>query len=343
MLDRKLISGLLFGLLLTAVMCFTAPAARAFETGGDLSELTWEQSSQGVTFHNSTGGTIDVVTYAKSQGWTCVRLRILVNGGSGPLAQTLSYDLALAKKIKAAGLHLILDFFYSDYWCDPGEQTTPSNWSSQSYSTLKSTVQSYTASVITSFKNNGTLPDYVQVGNEISNGMLWPVGNLSHQSQFVGLIQAGIAGVKSVSSTPKIILHCNNAASTSLVEWFFNTIASQCTYDIVGLSYYPSAGSNMSDIKSAMTTYKGMFGNRPIMLVEFGYWYSGSVTSGSGYWTTPAGQGIITTDIVSIMRSYSQGAGVMYWGATYVTGSWGAESLFDYTSHNAEPAFYNLH
>jgi len=92
-----------------------------------------------------------------------------------------------------------------------------------------------------------------------------------------------------------------------------------------------------------MNAYKGLFGNRPIMLVEFAYPYSGSKTSGSGYWATPAGQGIITTDINSIMKSYSQGAGVIYWGSTYVTGSWGAESLFDFNSHNAEPAFYNLH
>jgi len=335
--------GLFACLSLALVLGFAALPARAFETGGDLSELTWEQSSQGVTFHNSTGGAIDVISYAKSQGWTCVRLRLLVNGGSGALGQNLSYDLALAKKVKAAGLHLILDLFYSDGWCDPGQQTTPSNWSGQSYGTLRSTLQSYTTSVITSFKNNGTLPDYVQVGNEISNGMLWPVGSLSNQSQFVGLIQSGIAGVRAVSSTPKIILHCNNAANTSLVEWFFNTIAAQCSYNIVGLSYYPSIGTDMSDIKTAMNTYKGLFGNRPIMLVEFGYPYSGSKTSGSGYWTTPAGQGIITTDINTIMKSYSQGAGVIYWGSTYVTGSWGAESLFDFNSHNAEPAFYNLH
>ncbi|HEX5323729.1 MAG TPA: glycosyl hydrolase 53 family protein [Capsulimonadaceae bacterium] len=316
--------------------------ARAFETGGDMSELTWEQSSDGVTFRDPNGNAIDPIAYAKSEHWTCIRLRLLVDGGSGVLAQNMNYDIALAKRIKSNGLHLILDIFYSNGWCDPGEQPTPSEWASQSYTQLKATVQSYTANVITTFKNNGCLPDYVQIGNEINNGMLWPVGSLSNQSQFVGLIQAGIAGVRQVSSIPKIILHCANAANTSLVEWFFNTIASQCSYDVVGLSYYPSQGTNLSDIKSAMTTYKGMFGNRPIMLVEFAYWYSGSVTSGSGYWTTPAGQQQITWDLVQAMKGYPQGDGVIWWGTTYVTGSWGAESLFDFSSDKAEPAWGSL-
>jgi arabinogalactan endo-1,4-beta-galactosidase len=330
--------------VILAIGAFAAVPQRAsaFETGGDLSELTWEQNSEGVTFKNASGATVDPVALAQSDGWTCVRLRLLVDGNAGgALAQSLSYDLALATRIKAHGMHIILDIFYSNGWCDPGEQPTPSEWSSQSYTTLKATVQSYTASVITSFKNNGTLPDYVQVGNEISNGMLWPVGALTNQSQFVGLIKAGIAGVKQVSSVPKIILHCNGGADTSLVEWFFNTIASQCTYDIVGLSYYPPNGTNLSDIQAAMKTYKGMFGGRPIMLVEFGYPYNASpLWEGTGgYWTIPLGQQQICTALVADIRGDTQGDGVIYWGSTYVTGSWGWEALFDSTTHDAEPAF----
>jgi len=339
---NKLVCRRLLAILLVMILgSLATPSARAFETGGDLSEVTWEQSSQGVTYRDPNGNTVDPIAYAKTMHWTCIRLRLLVDGGSGVLGQNLTYDLALAKKVKAAGLHLILDIFYSNGWTDPSQQTTPSKWAGYNYVTLKSTVQSYTTSVITSFKNNGTLPDYVQIGNEISNGMLWPVGSLSNQSQFVGLLQAGIAGVKAVSATPKIILHCNGAANTSLVDWFYNTIASQCAYDIIGLSYYPAVGTTLSDIKSAMTHYQGKFGSRPIMLVEFAYPYTGSYT-GSGYWPTPAGQSSIIWDLVQAMKGYTQGAGVMYWGAGYVTGSWGSESLFDYSTIRAEPGFGSL-
>jgi arabinogalactan endo-1,4-beta-galactosidase len=340
------IKGLLFSAIL-ALAAFAAvqPRAGAFETGGDMSEMTYEQSANGMVYQDSTGKTIDPIAYAKANGWTCCRLRLLVDGGTGVLCQTESYDLALATKIKAQGMKLILDIFYSNGWCDPSQQTTPKEWQRYKYSQLASTVQSYTANVITDFKNNGTLPDYVQIGNEISNGMLWPVGSLSNQSQFIGLIQAGIAGVRQVSSTPKIILHCNNAADTSLVEWFYNTIASQCNYDIVGLSYYPSNGTNLSDIKAAMTTYIGLFGNRPIMLVEFGYPYDASspYLGTAGYDNTPAGQQQIVTDLITVMKGYTQGAGVIYWGATYASDSYGWECLFNtnngWPNVQAEPAF----
>jgi arabinogalactan endo-1,4-beta-galactosidase len=323
-------------------MSSLAPPARAFETGGDMSELTWEQSSNGVTFRDPNGNAIDPIAYAKTEHWTCIRLRLLVDGGSGVLEQNVNYDIPLAQRAKANGLHVILDLFYSNGWCDPGHQYPPSEWANYNYSQMCTAVYNWTDWAITQFKNSGCLPDYVQVGNEINNGMLWPIGSTSNQSQLVGLIRSGINGVRAVSSTPKIILHSANAANTSTITWFFNTIASQLSYDIVGLSYYPSQGTTLSDIKSAMNTYNGIFGGRPIMLVEFAYWYSGSYTSGSGYWTTPAGQQKITWDLVQLMKSYSHGAGVIYWGTTYVTGSWGAESLFDYSSDRAEPAWGSL-
>jgi len=337
-------------LLLSAILACTTFAAVqhracAFETGGDISELTYELNTNHIVYKNTSGQTIDPIAYAKASGWTCCRLRILVNGGSGVLGQTESYDLALAKKIKAQGMKLILDFFYSDTWADPSTQTTPSNWKKYKYAQLASTVQSYTAQVITDFQNNGALPDYVQIGNEISNGMLWPTGSLSNQSQFIGLINAGIAGVRQVSSTPKIILHCNNAQDTTLVEWFYNTIASNCNYDIVGLSYYPANGSNLSEIRTAMSTYIGMFGNRPIMLVEFGYPYDAAspYLGNAGYQNTPTGQQQIVTDLITAMKGYTQGAGVIYWGATYASDSYGWECLFDtnngWPNCKAQPAF----
>lgn len=338
-------SGIMKGLLAGAagaLLAFPAPSARAFETGGDMSELTWEQSSEGVTFKDGNGVAIDPIAYAKSEHWTCIRLRLLVDGGGGVLEQNISYDIALAQRAKSNGLHVILDLFYSNNWCDPSEQSPPSEWSGYSYSQMTTAVYNWTQSALTQFKNANCLPDYVQVGNEINNGMLWPVGSLANQSQFVGLIKSGINAVRAVSSTPKIILHCANAANTSTVTWFFNTIASQCSYDIVGLSYYPSQGTTLSDIRTAMSTYNGAFGGRPIMLVEFAYWYSGSHTSGTGYWTTPTGQQQCTYDLVQLMKGYSHGDGVIYWGTTYVTGSWGSESLFNYSTDRAEPAWGSL-
>ena len=333
--------------LLTAAFVLTTglalmPSAKAFEAGGDVSDLTWEQNSQHVTYKDPRGVPVDPLTYAKQQGWTACRLRLMVHPSGGDQSQTLGYDLALAKRIKAAHLKLILDIFYSDGWTDPGHQAAPAAWASQSYPQLRQTVYSYTKNVLTAFRNNGTLPDYVQIGNEISNGMLWPIGTLAHTPQFIGLIQQGIAGVRAVSPKPRIILHSNKGAHPDLIHWFFTTIASHCAYDVVGLSYYPDNGTTLADLKAAMNAYDGKFGGRPIMLVEFGYKYGFGVASGKDYWNVPVGQAQCTAAVVAIMRSHRQGAGVIYWGADTVTGNWGAESLFDYSSYRAEPAFYAL-
>lgn len=329
-------------LLLVSGTLLMPPTARAFEGGGDVSELAWEQSSQNITYKDAHGTPIDPIAYAKQHGWTVCRLRLLVNPPGGELSQTLSYDLALAKHIKTAHMKLILDIFYSDGWTDPGTQPAPAAWANQSYPKLRQTVYSYTHDVLTAFRNNGTLPEYVQIGNEISNGMLWPVGKLTNQAQFIGLIQSGIAGVRAVSPLPKIILHCNNGAHTDLVTWFYSTIASQCAYDVVGLSYYPKNGTTLAELKTAMTAYDGKFGGRPIMLVEYGYKYAFGVTAGKDYPNTPAGQGQCTAAVMQIMRSHPQGAGVIYWGALKVTGGWGAESVFDYQNAAVKPAFFAL-
>ncbi len=333
---------LILAILLTAL---TAAASRArcqgtFLTGGDVSEVTTERNADGVTFKDRRGMAVDPLALARVRGWTACRLRLLVNpSGQGPLTQSLPYDLALARQIKGAGMRLILDIFYSDTWADPGHQATPAAWAAQDYPQLRSTVFAYTKGVITDFRNDGALPDYVQIGNEISNGMLWPVGKLSNQSQFIGLLQAGIAGVRSVSPRPQIILHCNNGAHPDLVHWFFSTIASHCQYDVVGLSYYPDNGTTLSGLRAALDSYDGQFGGRPIMLVEFAYKYAFGVTTGVGYRNDPQGQAQCAAAVIGILKKHRQGAGVLYWGATFVTGDWGAESLFDDRTFQEEPAF----
>ena len=319
-------------------LLLTVSVASAFETGGDLSELTWEQS-QGISFQDPSGATIDPVAYAKAQHWTCIRLRLLVDGGSGVLGQNIKYILPIAQRARANGLHILLDLFYSDGWCDPKQQTPPSKWVGYDYKQTCEAVYGWTKWVMGEFQKAGCLPDYVQVGNEINNGMLWPVGSLSNQTQLVGLINSGINAVRAVSTAPRIILHSADGAKVETVKWFFETIASQCKYDIVGLSYYPEEGSDMSDLKAAIQAYDGAFGGRPIMLVECGYWYSGGHTSGTGYWTTPDGQQQCVFNMVRILKGAAHGAGVIYWGVTYVTGNWGARSLFDYSSHKAQPAW----
>ena len=148
------------------------------------------------------------------------------------------------------------------------------------------------------------------------------------------MIKAGIAGVKAVSSYPQIIIHIANGGSTSAVKSWFDKFNGQgVSYDIIGLSYYPPNGTTLSDINSTMAAINGRYGKK-IMIVEFSYFWGWGVTSGNGYWNTPTGQAQCLWALTQLMRGYSNGDGVIYWGATYVwngslSGNWAGEALWN--------------
>jgi arabinogalactan endo-1,4-beta-galactosidase len=98
----------------------------------------------------------------------------------------------MAKRVKAAGLKLLLDFHYSDTWADPGRQNEPAAWRKLNFEDLKKALYDYTAKVITALKNQGATPDMVQVGNEINHGLVWPDGSISHLDSMSQLISAGL-------------------------------------------------------------------------------------------------------------------------------------------------------
>jgi len=342
MLNSKMFVRSMLAILFATILACCSPTARAFETGADMSELA-RLEQLGTVYKDFNGNAIDAVQQAQNEHWSCCRLRLWVNpSGKDIFVNNLSYTVAMAKRIKAHGMRYILDIQYSDTWADPGHQTVPGAWSGQSYSQLQSTVKSYTQNVISTLNNNGVLPDYVQIGNEIDAGMMWPVGSTSNYGQFIGLIKAGIAGVKAVSSYPQIIIHISNGGNTSAVKNWFDKFNSQgVNYDIIGLSYYPPNGTTLSDINSTMSTINGRYGKK-IMLVEFSYAWGWGVTSGNGYWNTPTGQQQCLWALAQIMRGYSNGDGVIYWGATYVwngslANNWAGEALWD-SNNNSLPA-----
>jgi len=334
MQNWKVVSWMLLAALVAGTLGLCVTPARAFETGADMSELAREEQL-GTIYKDMNGNNIDAVQEAENEHWSCCRLRLWVNpSGQDIMVNNLSYTVALAKRIKSHGMKYILDIHYSDSWADPGHQTIPSAWAGESYSQLLTTVKNYTQSVLSTFNSDGVLPDYVQIGNEINGGFLWPTGSTSNYGQFIGLIKAGIAGVKAVSSYPKIIIHIANGGSTSAVKSWFDSFNSQgVNYDIIGLSYYPPNGTTLSDINATMAAINSRYGKQ-IMIVEFSYAWGWGVTSGPGYWNTPSGQQQCLWALTQLMRSYSNGDGVIDWGATYVwNGSlaynWAAQALWN--------------
>jgi len=176
----------------------------------------------------------------------------------------LKSTIAMAKRVKAAGFLFSLDFHYSDNWADPGKQYKPHAWANASFAALTDSVRFYTRNTLIAFRDSGALPQYVQVGNEISSGMIWPDGSTSNWNNFATLMKAGIQGVKDVDTTIKIVMHIDRGGDNNGTRnWVDNAVSRGVVFDILGESCYtayqgPSSGwrTNFTDLVTRYPKYK---------------------------------------------------------------------------------------
>jgi arabinogalactan endo-1,4-beta-galactosidase len=192
----------------------------------------------------------------KEHGFNYIRLRIFndpkaPSGGSAATTGAvyggystqgfcdLAHTKAMALRIKAAGMRFSLDFHYSDNWADPGKQYKPHAWADAPFSALTDSVREFTKYVIGELKNQGTTPHMVQVGNEITAGMIWPDGRSSNWNNLAALLKAGIAGVKAVDSGIKIVLHIDKGGDNAATRgWVDQAVAKGVQFDVLGESCY---------------------------------------------------------------------------------------------------------
>jgi len=210
--------------------------------------------------------------------------------------------------VRAAGAGLLLDVHYSDTWADPSHQVTPAAWASLDLAALEAQVETYTAGVITAFRQAGALPDIVQVGNEVDDGMLWPLGRLSgtdadtagRWDRFTRLLKAGIRGVRGAlgpGDDVRIMLHYSGGGSPGGTQWFFDRVnARGVAYDVIGLSYYPFWHGTTADLAGNLQATAVRYG-RDVMVVETAYpwrasgWEDMAPDNAALMWpVTPAGQ-----------------------------------------------------
>ena len=213
-----------------------------FAKGADVSWVT-QMESEGVKFYNKSGTQQDLFQILKDGGMNSIRLRAWVNPGDG-WCNTADV-VAKALRAKAAGMKIMIDFHYSDSWADPGKQNKPAAWENENIIQLVSSVSDYTKSVLNTLKSNGISPDWVQVGNETNDGMLWPEGQASKSmANFVALVNAGYDAVKSVFPNTKVIVHISNGQDNSLFRWIFDGLTSNgARWDVIGMSLYPTASN----------------------------------------------------------------------------------------------------
>ena len=241
--------------------------------GADISFLP-ELESRGVKFSDDKGER-DAIRIMKDHGFNYIRLRIFKDpardSGYSPGKGfcDLAHTLQMAKRVKAAGLQFLLDFHYSDYWADPGKQFKPAAWVGKDFGSLRDSVYVYTRAVMEALKRQGTLPDMVQVGNEINHGMIWPEGSVRHPDSLAELVYAGIRGVKSVDASCPIMLHIalggQNDESHSFLD---NMLERGVSFDVIGLSYYPKWHGSLADLKYNVDDLARQY-RKDVIVVEY--------------------------------------------------------------------------
>ncbi|GGG33643.1 glycosyl hydrolase 53 family protein [Hymenobacter glacieicola] len=234
---------LLAGTAWCATLLFSASAtAQTFAKGADTGWLQ-QMEANNYLFYNYQGVRQDCFQILKDKGINSIRFRVWVNpsmvdwvnGHCSP-----SEVVTMATRAKNLGFRIMIDFHYSDSWADPGQQTKPAAWANHSFSQLQQDVYDHTYSVMNALKANGVTPEWVQVGNEIPNGMLWPEGSTSNFAQLTQLLNKGYDAVKAVSATSKVVVHLDKGNDNARFRSFFDRLTSNGgKYDVIGMSYYP--------------------------------------------------------------------------------------------------------
>lgn len=307
---KKIIS-LLFVLLSTPgfVWAETPSTTATFANGADVSWLTQMEAS-GRKFYNAAGTQTECMSLLKSLGINSIRLRVWVNPATG--WNNAADVLVKAKRANDLGLRLMIDFHYSDTWADPSHQTKPSAWTVLNLADLKTAVANHTTDILTLLKNNNITPEWVQVGNETGNGMLWETGKAStSMANYAALNNAGYDAVKNTFPSCKVIVHLQNGYNNSSFRWIFDGLKNNGgKWDVVGMSLYPAWFTTANDWQNAniaclanMNDMVSRYG-KEVMIVECGM-----------SWDSPTACKSFLTDIIAKTKGIagSKGLGVFYW------------------------------
>jgi arabinogalactan endo-1,4-beta-galactosidase len=329
---------------LAAVPCGAQPGRpdREFLLGADVSALASRPAMDGLFNENGRPGS-EIEILAR-HGWNTFRLRVFVDPIRQAPFNSVANTIPVAKQIKAAGALFLLDIHYSDTWADPQHQETPEAWRSLDVGHLEKRIEEYTADVIQQFRAAGAMPDMVQVGNEITGGMLWPLGHVRvppsavkldagpiqalpqpyddavQWDNFARFLKAGVRGVRkgSGASVPRIVIHIDCGGDWPVTRWFFdNLLKAGVDYDIIGQSFYPFYHGTPEDLQGNMVRCERTY-HKPFLVAETGYSQSGGdeLIKERKYnlWPgTPDGQLQFMADLINLVRRTPGGMGVYYW------------------------------
>lgn len=329
--------------------------------GADISSLKKSEDKGGVYAYED-GTQADALKILSDHGMNYARIRVWVDSPDGYHRKTQL--LEMAKRVKQSNMRLLVDFHYSDSWADPGKQPKPSAWENLSFDELQKALYDHTYDVCISLKEQGTPPDMVQVGNEITNGMVWPDGkNDASFDHLAALLKAGYHAVKDCSPKTLVMLHLDNGGNNALYRnWFDNILEREVPFDVIGVSYYPYWHGTFADLQNNLNDIAVRY-DKDLIVVETAYAFTSEDKDNfanvlqdqevPGYPFTPDGQQKMLADIMNIVRAVpnGHGLGIMWWDATWTavpgngwdpadptTGNnWENQALFDF-DNRALPA-----
>ena len=313
--------------MLAAAAVLAVLSARSEErepllTGGDISALPKLESLGAV--YRLRGEAGDALQILRTNGSTCFRVRLFVNPTlKEVVVQDLPFAVKLGQRVKATGARLLLDLHYSDTWADPQKQTKPAAWTNLTFAALEQRVESYTAEVVTAFRDAGCLPDIVQIGNEITPGILWPEGKIGAPEggwdNFAALLKAGLRGARKTlqpQERVELMLHVDCGGNGERTRWFFDHLRErQVAFDLIGLSYYPWWHGGLNALRANLAQTAARYG-KPIIVVETAYpWRQHQETKNMDWPMTPQGQARFLRDVIEAVRDTPDrlGRGVIWW------------------------------
>lgn len=306
--------------------------------GADISFVPQVEAA-GCTFADSAGRR-PVERILADHGVNYARLRVWVDPPAG--YSDRASLLAMAARVKAAGMGLLLDPHYSDFWADPAKQHTPRRWAGQSLPTLVESVRDYTGDLVTALTEQGTPPDIIQIGNEVTNGVLWPTGRIyredgEHWPEFTALLKAGVEGALAANPAGhelRTMVHFDRGGDCTGSRYFFDRIADEgVEFDLIGLSYYPFWHGSMAALRGNLHALAIAYG-KGIVVVEASYPWTLGDGDGQGnilseadrlpddYPPTPEGQAAFYGDLRRILLDVpgGHGLGFMDWEPAWMPG-----------------------
>ena len=248
-----------------------------FVKGMDLSTLL-EMERCGAKYFDQ-GKEMDILDIMKSYDVDTIRLRLWndpksetgepYGAGNNDLAETL----AIGKRVSDAGFGVLLNFHYSDFWADPGKQFKPKAWSSYGVEELEKAVYDFTKESLTAVLDAGVNVTMIQVGNELSNGLLWPEGKMPNYDNIAKFVSAGIRACREIKADIPLMIHLDNGGKNELYrDWFDHYVERGEDFDYIGLSYYPFWHGSLQSLEDNMNDIAVRYGKELIVAeVSMGY------------------------------------------------------------------------